>query len=143
MTKYLLVALLAVGLVGCATKNYGRQGQLSDYEKQTMSCSDIDLEEAKVGGWMATINQESGFDGRDALAVMGDFGIGNSMEKRAALKSANARLCQLQTLAVSKQCRPEPPVEAVAPPKPVHSQTDPQSMRLTGINEPKNPCLKM
>lgn len=138
----LIVASIGV-LAGCSTKNYGRQGSLTEYESARMTCSDIELEEAKVHGWVAQVNQESEFDGRDALAIMGDFGIGNSMEKRAAIKSANARLCQLQTVAVSKQCRPEPPYEAPPVKPPVHSQGDPQAMRLSGVPEPKNPCLKM
>lgn len=135
--------LLSFVLAGCATKNYGRQGSLTDYERSHLSCTDIELEEAKVNGWIDRVNQESAFDGKDVLAVMGDFGIGNSMEKKAAIKSANARLCQLQTVAVSKQCRPEPPYEAPPVKPPVHSQGDPQAMRLSAAPEPKNPCLKM
>lgn len=143
MKTAVLLVVMSSMLVGCSTKNYGRQGSLTEYESSRMTCSDIELEEAKVHGWMAQVNQESEFDGRDALAIMGDFGIGNSMEKRAAIKSANARLCQLQTVAVSKQCRPEPPYEAPPVKPPVHSQGDPQAMRLSGVPEPKNPCLKM
>ncbi|WP_211186966.1 hypothetical protein [Achromobacter sp. Bel] len=108
-----------------------------------MACADIELEEAKVQGWVDQVNQESEFDGRDALAIMGDFGIGNSMEKKAAIKSANKRLCQLQTVAVSKQCRPEPPYEAPRVKPPVHSQGEPQAMRMAASPEPKNPCLRM
>jgi len=143
MKTVILVLAIAVAAVGCSTKNYGRQGSLTEYESSRMSCSDIELEEAKVHGWVDRVNKESSFDGRDALAVMGDFGIGNSMEKKAAIKSANARLCQLQTVAVNKQCRPEPPFEEPPIKPPAHSQGEPQAMRLSSSPEPKNPCLKM
>lgn len=143
MRMVILVVASIFAISGCATKNYGRQGTLTEYESSRMSCLDIELEEAKVNGWIDRVNQESEFDGKDVLAVMGDFGIGNSMEKKAAIKSANARLCQLQTVAVSKQCRPEPPFEAPPVKPPVHSQGDPQAMRLSATPEPKNPCLKM
>lgn len=143
MKVAVVLIVMGVTLVGCSTKNYGRQGSLTEYESSRMTCSDIELEEAKVHGWIDRVNQESSFDSKDALAIMGDFGIGNSMEKKAAIKSANARLCQLQTVAVSKQCRPEPPYEAPPVKPPVHSQGDPQAMRLSGTPEPKNPCLKM
>lgn len=143
MRTVILIAALSAVSVGCATKNYGRQGNLTELESARMSCADIELEEAKVQGWVDQVNDESSFDGRDALAIMGDFGIGNSMEKKAAMKSANKRLCQLQTVAVGKQCRPEPPYEAPPIKPPVHSQTDPQAMRLSASPEPKNPCLKI
>jgi len=38
---------------------------LTDYEKQTMTCRDIDLETAKVRGWMDGVNKESEFSARD------------------------------------------------------------------------------
>ena len=36
--RYLWVSAVALVLVtGCSTKNYGRQGELTQYEKETMS----------------------------------------------------------------------------------------------------------
>lgn len=95
-------------LQGCATKTYGRQGMLTDYEKQTMTCREIDIETAKVRGWMDGVNKESEFSGRDVLAILGDFGIGNSMERGAAMESANNRLASLRDLKTSKKCEPQP-----------------------------------
>ncbi len=97
--------MFVLGSQGCATKHYGRQGTLTDYEKTSMSCREIDLEMAKVRGFTDHVNKESEFSGRDVLAILGDFGIGNSMERGAAIKSANSRLEALQELKTSKGCR--------------------------------------
>jgi hypothetical protein len=91
-------------LQGCATKTYGRQGTLTDFEKQSMSCREIELERAKVNGFIDHVNKESEFSGRDVLAILGDFGIGNNLEKSAALESANKRLSELKNLHEAKSC---------------------------------------
>ena len=91
-------------LHGCATKTYGRQGTLTSYEKDTMTCREIDLDIAKTRGFIDLVNKEGEFSGKDVLAILGDFGIGNAMEKSAALKSANARVASLGELRSSKQC---------------------------------------
>lgn len=89
---------------GCATKTYGRQGALTNYERDTMTCREIDLEHAKVTGFIEHVNKESEFSGRDVLAILGDFGIGNNLEKSAALESANKRIEQLRALREAKKC---------------------------------------
>ncbi len=86
-----IVIGLSLSMLGCATKHYGRQGTLTAYEKETMSCREIDLEIAKVRGFVDHVNKESEFSGRDVLAALGDFGIGNSLERGAAIESANNR----------------------------------------------------
>ncbi|MFY0014716.1 hypothetical protein ABTP72_19680, partial [Acinetobacter baumannii] len=40
------VMLVSLSVAGCATKNYGRQPELTDFERQTMSCREIDLAQA-------------------------------------------------------------------------------------------------
>jgi hypothetical protein len=97
-------ALVLISVQGCATKNYGRQGTLTSYEKETMTCREIDMETAKVRGFIDHVNNESKFSGRDVLAILGDFGIGNNMEKSAAMDSANKRLVQLGELRNAKKC---------------------------------------
>ncbi|MEJ1959687.1 MAG: hypothetical protein WDM70_09950 [Nitrosomonadales bacterium] len=57
-----------------------------------MNCREIDLETAKVNGFIDQVNKESEFSGRDVLAILGDFGIGNNLEKSTALESANKRI---------------------------------------------------
>ena len=100
--------LILVSIQGCATKTYGRQGTLTSYEKDSMTCREIDLEAAKVRGFVDHVNKESEFSGRDVLAILGDFGIGNNMEKSAALESANKRLEQLHDQRNTKKCNVSP-----------------------------------
>ncbi|MBO4119872.1 hypothetical protein EM868_09170 [Cupriavidus gilardii] len=102
--RIIAAALAALTATGCATKNYGRQGTLTDYEKRTMSCREIQLEQAKVQGFIEHVNKESEFDGRSVLSFLGDFGIGNLMEKDSAMKSATDRSAQLQAVAAQKGC---------------------------------------
>ncbi len=99
-------ALLLAGLsvAGCSTKNYGRQPELTSFEKQTMTCREIDLEQAKVQGFLAHVREESEFDGRSVLSFLGDFGIGNLMEKDAAVDSANKRMEQLSAAKMQQGC---------------------------------------
>lgn len=107
MNRFISIVAMAFVLAaaqGCATKTYGRQGSLTGYEKDTMTCREIDLELAKTRGFVDHVNKESEFSGRDVLAILGDFGIGNNMEKSAALESANKRIEQLRDLRASKTC---------------------------------------
>lgn len=97
-----MLALLTIQ--GCATKTYGRQGTLTSYEKDTMTCREIDLEMAKTKGFVEHVNKESEFSGRDVLAILGDFGIGNNLEKSAAIESANKRVEQLREQRDAKKC---------------------------------------
>jgi hypothetical protein len=97
-------ALAVTVLAGCATKTYGRQGDLTSFEQSSMTCREIDLEEAKVQGFIQHVDDESSFSGRSVLSFMGDFGIGNTMEKSAALDSANKRLKALQAARQARNC---------------------------------------
>lgn len=102
------VILSVAVLSGCATKTYGRQGTLTGYEKESMTCREIDLETAKTRGFVDHVNKESEFSGKDVLAFLGDFGIGNNMERSSALESANSRITQLQALRAMKKCGANP-----------------------------------
>jgi hypothetical protein len=104
MKKGIALALLALAIGGCATKNYGRQGTVSTFEQDTMTCREIDLEIARTQGFLEHVNKESEFSGRDVLAFLGDFGIGNSLEKTAALESATKRTEQLKDLRTKRSC---------------------------------------
>ncbi|WNG69315.1 hypothetical protein [Cupriavidus gilardii] len=112
MRVIVVAAVAVIAATGCATKNYGRQGTLTDYEKQTMSCREIQLEQAKVHGFIEHVNKESEFDGRSVLSFLGDFGIGNLMEKDSAMKSATERSAQLQAVAAQKGCASSEPKTA-------------------------------
>lgn len=104
MQKFLLIAAAVATMSGCATKNYGRQGELTTFEQQTMTCREIELETAKVHGYLDHVEKESQFDGRSVLSFLGDFGIGNTMEKSAAMEAAHKRLSQLQLARSAKSC---------------------------------------
>ncbi|MDH1700301.1 hypothetical protein [Comamonas terrigena] len=107
MKKVLLAVAMMAALAGCATKNYGRQGELTEYEKKTLSCREIELETAKVHGYLDHVEKESQFDGRSVLSFLGDFGIGNTMEKSSAIDAAQRRLSQLQLARTNKNCGAE------------------------------------
>jgi hypothetical protein len=105
-TAALLLGLVTVltTVSGCATKHYGRQGDVTPYEKTTLTCREIALETAKIDGFIAQVDTESQFSGRSVLSFLGDFGIGNVLEKDAAIKSANDRRRTLNNLAAQKGC---------------------------------------
>lgn len=98
-----LLLLLAASTTGCATKRYGRMQPVNTFERQNMDCYDIDLEIARSREFIDQI-EATKFGGRDVLAILGDFGIGNMMERSAAIKSGKERLEELENLRVSKAC---------------------------------------
>ena len=108
VTLLALSALVIMSLQGCATKTYGRQGTVTSYERDSMTCREIDLDLAKTRGFVDHVNKESEFSGRDVLAILGDFGIGNNMEKSAAIESANKRIEQFRELRDAKKCGANP-----------------------------------
>lgn len=105
-SKLLMLSVVTtILLAGCSTKQYGRQGELTDTERKIMTCHDIEVETAKVKGFIKAVNSESEFSGKDVLAILGDLYIGNYMEKEAALHSANNRVIELDKLHRSKDCK--------------------------------------
>jgi len=102
--RWLSLAMLAAVLAGCVTKQYGRQEALTDRDRQFMACGDIDRDLLQVEGWQRQVERRSDWDGWDALAVLGDFGIGNSIERGEALKSAELRKEQLRELRAARGC---------------------------------------
>lgn len=105
----LVCAILVITFIqGCATKTYGRQSSLTNFEKTTMTCREMDLEIAKTQGFIDHVHKEAEFSGRDVLAIMGDFGIGNSLERTAALDSAKTRISQLEAQRQVKGCEVTP-----------------------------------
>lgn len=100
-----IVALLAViAIQGCATKTYGRQDDVTTHDKESMVCREINLEVIKTREFINQVNKESAFSGLDVLAILVDFGIGNHIEKNAALESADTRMATLRQLRDEKRC---------------------------------------
>ncbi|HJW26531.1 MAG TPA: hypothetical protein VJ576_16670 [Rhodocyclaceae bacterium] len=96
--------LAALALQGCATKEFGRQGALSDYERGAMSCRDIEMEMTRVVGFVEYVNKSTAHQWYDVPAALENRWIGNTREKSAALDSANTRMVQLWTLHDNKKC---------------------------------------
>lgn len=92
------MSIAAVALAGCSTKKYRRQPDPATFGKTSLSCREVDLEQAKVQVSIRDVYEESGFDGRSMLSFLGDFGIGNAMERHNALASATTRLAELSKL---------------------------------------------
>lgn len=67
-----------------------------------MNCREIELDAARTHGFIQRVRTESEFSGKDVLAILGDFGIGNAMERSAAMESATARLAQLDSARTGK-----------------------------------------
>jgi hypothetical protein len=110
MKRFALIplVLLLLAIQGCATKTYGRQEAMTPYERHNLSCQQIDQETAKVQAFVDRVNEESRFSGLDLVALLVDFGIGNKLERDAALKSATLRLDQLRELREAERCPSEP-----------------------------------
>lgn len=113
---------VAAGLIvsGCATKQYGRMQPLSAAELSMYNCRDIALELSKVDAFDQQVRDQGGFDGRSALGVLGDFGIGNSIAKGGAEKSSYERRRELQSLSAQRGCTPYG-----AAPAPAHQPSAP------------------
>lgn len=97
-----LLAVLAVS--ACATKRYGRLQPLTATERAEYTCRDVKIEISKLDAFEKQVADVGKFDGKTVLGVMGDLGIGNGMEKRAALKTVRERRGQLSALSASKKC---------------------------------------
>lgn len=102
--RLLLAASIALSLGACSTKNHGRVAPVSEVEKRELTCREIDIEIAKVDAFLDQVAENSSIDGRSVLGFLGDFGIGNTMERNAAEKSARERREELQTLRSVKGC---------------------------------------
>lgn len=112
---------LSILLCGCATKIYGRQIELTDFERHNLTCRELDLEIARAQGFLAYVDKESEFDFRSVMSFFGDLGIGNTVEKSRAIKSANVRLGELRAAHAEKHCadrEESPPSKGTAPGRP-------------------------
>lgn len=105
----LLLFLLAQG---CATKDYGRQSSLTDYEKEAMSCRDIDQEMNRVVAFVKRVHSGGDKHGIEFVAEIENRWLGNSLERSAAVESANSRMVQLWALRDAKNCNAPAPTEA-------------------------------
>ncbi len=101
---FIVLTIGALALSACATKRYGRLQPLSSVEQSEYSCRDIAIEISKVEEFESQIEDGTKTNTKSVLGVLGDFGIGNTQEKKAARKTANARLAELEALKSGKNC---------------------------------------
>ncbi|MFN9131923.1 MAG: hypothetical protein ACK55O_14665 [Phycisphaerales bacterium] len=111
---FLVAAVFSLSLGACATKNHGRLSPVSSLEKTELTCREIDIEISKVHAFLDQVSSNSEVDGRSVLGFLGDFGIGNAMERSAAESSARKRLEELNTLRVARGCGPAATAPATA-----------------------------
>jgi hypothetical protein len=105
MRKLVAAATLCALLTtGCATKRYGRLQPLTGAERVGYTCRDIDIEIAKVGAFQQQVIEGAQFNMASVLGILGDYGIGNSMERHSAEASAAKRLADLNDLKAEKGC---------------------------------------
>ena len=103
--KYLLVFIvIMLFTVGCATKWYGRLQPLTGEETGAYSCEDIKLELSKIDAFELQVAEGAEFSALSVFSFLGDFGIGNTIEKNAAIKTAKERRVQLNDMSASKGC---------------------------------------
>ncbi len=99
------IGIIGLSVASCATQRYGRLQEVTPMESKVLNCEQIDLEIEKCNYFIKQTNdQDDKFTGKDVLAFLGDFGIGNSMEHTAAIKSATDRLTKLDRLKTEKSC---------------------------------------
>lgn len=113
--KGAVVVAVSLVLLGCATKRYGRLTPVSDVESSSYSCRELDVELSKVAAFEQQVADQARFSGASVASFMGDFGIGNVMERNAAKKTAAERKVQLQNLKSSRGCD-SAPVASVSTP---------------------------
>ena len=105
LMKCLVCVLCATVLGGCATQRYGRMIPVSGVESSDLTCEQINAEISQVYAFKEDVVQHSSqFTASDVFGFLGDFGIGNAMEKSSAIDSANKRFNELQGLKSAKQC---------------------------------------
>ena len=100
---FLLVGAVLLS-TGCATKRYGRLQPVTGYETNRYTCEDIKLELSKIDAFELQVAQGAQFSALSVASFLGDFGIGNVIERDAAIKTAKERRVQLNNMAASKGC---------------------------------------
>ncbi len=122
MKNAYVIALLAAGtatiLTGCATKRYGRLQPLTSYETSQYDCNQIDLELAKIDAFEQQVAKQAKFSGMSVASFLGDFGIGNVLERNQAIKTAKERREQLMMARSTKHCNAQPQPKAAPSPSP-------------------------
>ena len=70
---------------------------LTGYETNRYTCEDIKLELSKIEAFELQVARGAQFSALSVASFLGDFGIGNVIEKNAALQTALERKVQLRS----------------------------------------------
>jgi len=104
-TMVLIFFAMTIVFSSCATQRYGRLQRVTEAERNYLTCKNIEVEIEKAQEFTnETTEKDNEFTGRDVLAFLGDFGIGNSLEFSDAIKSGTDRLKDLNALKAEKGC---------------------------------------
>lgn len=95
---------IALATSGCATKRYGRMQPLTYAETEAYDCRQLDIEIAKVEAFRQQVADGAQVNLASVAGFLGDWGIGNSMEKNSAEKSATERMNDLLAARTAKGC---------------------------------------
>ncbi len=95
--------LIMTSIQGCVTRHYGREPVLTSYEQENMSCTEIASDMERVREFANRVNYGDEFNDQERISI-DDIGLGNHLERSAAIESANKRFHQLRDLQLSKGC---------------------------------------
>lgn len=104
IVKVLVIVLVSIALIACATKRYPIATPLSTAEAKLMTCDSLALELLKADQVERQINETGEFDGRTVLGFLGDLGIGNAMAKDEARTAISQRRITVREAQQSKGC---------------------------------------
>jgi len=79
--RLLLLGLVVILAAGCATKRYGRMQNITGYESKSYDCNEIKIEMSKIDAFELQVEKGSKFSFLSIASFLGDFGIGNVIEK--------------------------------------------------------------
>lgn len=103
--KLYVTLALCLTVAACSTQRYGRAMPVSETERQTLNCREIQIEAAKTEEFLYDVRRtRKDTNAAHVLGFLGDFGIGNVMEGDAAELSGETRLKSLRDLKQAKGC---------------------------------------
>lgn len=105
--RFVIVSLLALSVVGCATKRYPIATPFSAAEAAAMNCRELTLELVKAEQVQLQITQTATTDWRSIAGFLGDYGIGNAMAKSEAEKALAERINAIRAAQANKNCNGE------------------------------------
>lgn len=77
---------------------------LSDLERQSYTCEQIELELSKVDAFRQQMAKDDDINAASVAGFLGDFGIGNATEHSAARQSAADRESELLAVKSARGC---------------------------------------